>query len=69
MPRSNQPTITVMQADRVAAILSEREGTQFKFFRFLNLARFSLVFESADKQQRVLTVDNVKNLLNKGEMQ
>lgn len=55
--------ITVMQADRVAKILSEREGLQFRFFRFLNLARFSLVFESADKQQRVLTIDTVKTML------
>jgi len=52
-----------MQADRVAKILSEREGLQFRFFRFLHLARFSLVFESSCKQQRVLTIDTVKTIL------
>lgn len=57
-------TITLMQAERVAAILSEREGIQFKFFRFLNLSRFSLVFESNTKEQRVLSIDNVKRILN-----
>ena len=56
-------TITLMQAARVAAIISEREGIQYKFFRFLNLSRFSLVFESNTKEQRVLSIDNVKRML------
>jgi hypothetical protein len=53
-----------MQAERVAEILSEREGVQFKFFCFLNLSRLSLVFESDTKEQRVLSIDNVKRILN-----
>ena len=48
----------------MAEILSEREGVQFKFFCFLNLSRLSLVFESDTKEQRVLSIDNVKRILN-----
>ena len=47
----------------MAEILSEREGIQFKFFRFLNLSRFSLVFTSDTGEQRVLAIDNVKRML------
>jgi hypothetical protein len=57
-------TISLLQADRVAAILSEREGIRFKFFRFLNLSRFSLAFVSDTGEQRVLSGDNVKRILN-----
>ena len=60
-------TIIKMQAEgigeRMAAILSEREGIQFKFFRFLNLSRLSLVFTSDTGEQRVLAIDNVKRQL------
>ena len=63
-PSMQQPnTISLLQAERVAEILSEREGVQFKFFRFLNLSRLSLVFESDTKEQRVLSIDNVKRML------
>lgn len=56
-------TISLLQAERVAVILSEREGLHYKFFRFLNLSRLSLVFESDTKEQRVLSIDNVKRML------
>jgi hypothetical protein len=52
-----------MQAARVAEIISEREGIQYKFFRFLNLSRFSLSFKSDTGEQRVLAIDNVKRML------
>jgi hypothetical protein len=65
--KSTQQTLSVMQAERIAEELSAREGTRYKFFKFLNLARFSLVFISETNEQRVLTIDNAKNLLNKGE--
>lgn len=60
-------TITKLEAERVSEILSEREGVRYKFFRFLNLSRFSLVFLSETGEQRVLSGENVKNIL-KGEL-
>lgn len=64
MARSLQPsTITVMQAERVAQVLSERENTKFKFSCFLNLSRLSLVFTNESGEQRVLAGDNVKHIL------
>ena len=62
-----QQPLSVMQAERIAEELSAREGTRYKFFRFLNLARFSLVFVSDNNEQRVLTIDTAKSLLNNGE--
>ena len=61
MPQPN--TISKIEAERVADILSEREGTCYKFSRFLNLSRFSLVFVSDTGEQRVLAGDNIKQLL------
>jgi hypothetical protein len=59
-----QPAMSVVDAQRVSEILSQREGSTYKFFRFLNLARFSLVFQSENGDQKVLTLDHAKLILN-----
>lgn len=63
---SPQSTITVIQAQEISELLSRREGKKFRFFRFMNLGKLSLVFESEDKEQRVITMDNAKSLIQKG---
>lgn len=61
-----QSTITIIQAQEISNIISKREGKKYTFFRFMNLGKLSLVFESEDKDQKVITVDNAKNLITKG---
>jgi len=61
LPQPN--TVTVMQAEHVARILSEREGKTYKFFRFLNLSRLTYVFTTEDGEQKVLAEANLKNIL------
>jgi hypothetical protein len=58
--------MSVMEVQRVSEILSQREGSTYKFFRFLNLARLSLVFQGDNGDQKVLTLDHAKLILNQG---
>lgn len=56
-----------LDVENVGEILSRREGRPYKFFRFLNLSKFSLVYLTEGGDQRVLTMDNAKEILHQGE--
>jgi hypothetical protein len=57
-------TLSQTEVDRVCSIISEREGVRYKFFRFLNLSKFSLVFMSDTGEQKVLSGDHCTRILN-----
>lgn len=60
-----QPSLmSEIAAQRVAEELGKREGTIYKFFRFLKLSKVSLVFVTTDNQQRILTVEHAQEILN-----
>lgn len=56
-------TLSQIVVDRVCDILSEREGVRYKFFRFLNLSKFSVVFISDNGEQRVLCADHIQRMI------
>jgi len=57
-------TLSQVEVDRVCSIISERDGVQYKFFRFLNLSKFSLVFVSDAGEQKVLSGEHCTRILN-----
>lgn len=63
MSPSNKQQVSSETVSLVAERLTVSEGKAFKFFGFLNLSRFSLVFVSEDGDQKVLTVDSVQRIL------
>ena len=52
-----------VEVDRICSVISEREGKQYRFFRFLNLHKLSLVFVSGT-DQKVLTAEHCTRILN-----
>jgi hypothetical protein len=57
-------TLSHTEVDRVCSIISEREGVRYKFFRFLNLHKLSLVLTTDTNEQKVLTAEHCVHILN-----
>jgi len=58
------PTVSLLEAERVSKILSDREGIEYQYQMSLcHLSRPSLMFQGKDGSQKILTESHVKQLL------
>lgn len=57
--------ITLIEAAQVAEVLSKNEGREYHFIRFMmKFSRPAILFETSDRDQKILTVASAKSLLN-----